>query len=254
MNQGVPPDGRDFLGYGEVPPHAAWPNGARVAVSHVLNIEEGAELSLSAGDERNESIYEVQEELVGVRDLCMESHFEYGSRAGYWRIMRVLQKHGVVCTLNACARALERTPWLGRHAVDQGHEIMCHGWRWEHQHTLSEADERALIQSCVASIERTAGVRPVGVHHVAFRTPDEEQYHALADRLWEFGIQNSGEIDRYYFRSLYFREPNGILFEIATDGPGFTADEPLEHLGEKLALPPFLEGRRAEIEAGLKPL
>jgi glyoxalase family protein len=93
-----------------------------------------------------------------------------------------------------------------------------------------------------------------GVHHVAFRTPDDEQYHAWTQRLGELGIHNSGEIDRFYFRSLYFREPNGILFEIATDGPGFATDEPLATLGEKLALPPFLEPRRAAIEAGLKPL
>ena len=93
-----------------------------------------------------------------------------------------------------------------------------------------------------------------GVHHVAFRTPDDEQYHAWARRLNEHGIRNSGEIDRFYFRSLYFREPNGILFEIATDGPGFATDEPMETLGEKLALPPFLEPRRAAIEAGLKPI
>jgi glyoxalase family protein len=93
-----------------------------------------------------------------------------------------------------------------------------------------------------------------GVHHVAFRTPDEAQYHAWTRRLTELGVPNSGEIDRFYFRSLYFREPNGILFEIATDGPGFASDEPIETLGEKLALPPFLEPRRAEIEAGLKPL
>ena len=93
-----------------------------------------------------------------------------------------------------------------------------------------------------------------GVHHVAFRTPDDEQYHAWARRLNELGIRNSGEIDRFYFRSLYFREPNGILFEIATDGPGFATDEPMQMLGEKLALPPFLEPRRAEIEAGLKPI
>ena len=92
------------------------------------------------------------------------------------------------------------------------------------------------------------------VHHVAFRTPDEEQYHAWAKRLTELGIPNSGEIDRFYFRSLYFREPNGILFEIATDGPGFATDEPMATLGEKLALPPFLEPRRAEIEKGLKPI
>jgi len=93
-----------------------------------------------------------------------------------------------------------------------------------------------------------------GVHHVAFRTPDEAQYHAWTARLDELRIPNSGEIDRFYFRSLYFREPNGILFEIATDGPGFASDEPIDKLGEKLALPPFLEPRRAEIEAGLKPL
>jgi len=93
-----------------------------------------------------------------------------------------------------------------------------------------------------------------GVHHVAFRTPDETQYHAWTQRLNEFGIRNSGEIDRFYFRSLYFREPNGILFEIATDGPGFATDEPMETLGEKLALPPFLEPKRAAIEAGLKPI
>jgi glyoxalase family protein len=93
-----------------------------------------------------------------------------------------------------------------------------------------------------------------GVHHVAFRTPDATQYAAWAARLNELGIRNSGAIDRFYFRSLYFREPNGILFEIATDGPGFATDEPMETLGEKLALPPFLEPRRKEIEAGLKPL
>jgi glyoxalase family protein len=93
-----------------------------------------------------------------------------------------------------------------------------------------------------------------GVHHVAFRTPDETQYHTWTQRLRELGIPNSGEVDRFYFRSLYFREPNGILFEIATDGPGFATDEPMETLGEKLALPPFLEPRRAAIEAGLKPI
>jgi glyoxalase family protein len=92
------------------------------------------------------------------------------------------------------------------------------------------------------------------VHHVAFRTPDEAEYKAWLDRLQALRIPNSGPVDRFYFKSLYFREPNGILFEIATDGPGFATDEPLERLGEKLALPPFLEPRRVEIEAGLKPI
>jgi glyoxalase family protein len=92
-----------------------------------------------------------------------------------------------------------------------------------------------------------------GVHHVAFRSPDGD-YDAWAERLRDSHLPNSGKIDRYWFRSLYFREPNGVLFEIATDGPGFAVDEPLEKLGEKLVLPPFLEPQRAQIEAGLEPL
>ncbi|WP_448951049.1 ring-cleaving dioxygenase [Labrys neptuniae] len=92
------------------------------------------------------------------------------------------------------------------------------------------------------------------VHHVAFRTPDLAAIHAWTERLGTFGIPSSGEVERYYFRSLYFREPGGNLFEIATDGPGFTVDEPLASLGERLSLPPFLEGRRAAIEAGLQAL
>jgi glyoxalase family protein len=92
------------------------------------------------------------------------------------------------------------------------------------------------------------------VHHVAFRTPNDAEYDQWAERLRALGIPNSGKVDRFYFRSLYFREPNGILFEIATDGPGFHADEPIETMGEQLALPPFLEPRRAAIEAGLKPI
>ncbi|CAN5774608.1 ring-cleaving dioxygenase [soil metagenome] len=90
-----------------------------------------------------------------------------------------------------------------------------------------------------------------GVHHVAFRTPDVEQYHAWAERLNALRVPNSGEIDRYYFRSLYFREPNGVLFEIATDGPGFDVDEGSETLGESVVLPPFLEPQRESILSNL---
>ncbi len=91
------------------------------------------------------------------------------------------------------------------------------------------------------------------VHHVAYNIAMSE-YDAWADRLKQMRIPNSGKVDRYWFKSLYFREPNGILFEIATDGPGFGADEPMDKLGETLSLPPFLEGKRTAIEAGLKKL
>ena len=93
-----------------------------------------------------------------------------------------------------------------------------------------------------------------GVHHVAFRTPNDAEYEGWLERLNGFGIRSSGAVDRYYFRSLYFREPNGILFEIATDGPGFGVDENPATLGESVVLPPFLEARRASIVANLKPI
>jgi glyoxalase family protein len=105
------------------------------------------------------------------------------------------------------------------------------------------------VQPDLAPAQPGAG----GVHHVAFRIPDAD-YAAWADRLNTLGIPNSGEVDRYWFHSLYFREPNGILFEIATDGPGFTVDEDEATLGEKVVLAPFLEPRRAEIVAKLKPI
>lgn len=92
-----------------------------------------------------------------------------------------------------------------------------------------------------------------GVHHVAFRVRDEEYGHWV-DRLQRLRVRSSGPVDRFWFRSLYAREPNGILYEIATDGPGFATDEPMEALGERLVLPPFLEPRRAAIEADLAPL
>ena len=93
-----------------------------------------------------------------------------------------------------------------------------------------------------------------GVHHVAFRTPDDQEHGAWRARIRRAGLGVTPQIDRYYFRSIYFREPGGVLFEIATDGPGFATDEDAEHLGERLSLPPFLEGRREEIEARLDPI
>lgn len=92
------------------------------------------------------------------------------------------------------------------------------------------------------------------VHHVAFRVPDAPTLAQWAQRMHAMRVPSSGEVERYYFRSLYFREPGGNLFELATDGPGFAVDEPFETMGEALSLPPFLESRRAAIEAGLKPL
>jgi glyoxalase family protein len=113
----------------------------------------------------------------------------------------------------------------------------------------ASAELHVAVQPGLPPTRQGAG----GVHHVAFRTPDAD-YDAWADRLNTLGIPNSGKVDRYYFRSLYFREPNGILFEIASDGPGFGVDEDEATLGEQVVLPPFLEPRRNEIVSRLKPI
>ncbi|MEA2993070.1 MAG: glyoxalase family protein [Alphaproteobacteria bacterium] len=123
-----------------------------------------------------------------------------------------------------------------------------------HVYEMGQGGPTAELHVAVESGLPVAVQGAGAVHHVAFRTPDNAQYDAWAERLATLRIPNSGKVDRFYFRSLYFREPNGVLFEIATDGPGFATDEPADKLGEKLALPPFLEPRRKEIEAGLKPL
>ncbi len=93
-----------------------------------------------------------------------------------------------------------------------------------------------------------------GVHHVAFRTPNDAQHRQWRERLAKAGVGVTPVINRYYFKSIYFREPGGVLFEIATDGPGFTADESADRLGERLSLPPFLEPQRSTIEAHLRPI
>ncbi len=106
-------------------------------------------------------------------------------------------------------------------------------------------------------VKKTVNQDDTSAYHLFYEdgkaTPGSD-YQAWTERLQSLRLPSSGPVDRFYFRSLYFREPNGILFEIATDGPGFATDEPLETLGEKLSLPPFLEGKRQQIEASLRPL
>ena len=122
-----------------------------------------------------------------------------------------------------------------------------------HVYEMSQGGPHAELHVAVQPDLAVANSGAGGVHHVAFRTPDAD-YDAWADRLNTLGIGNSGKVDRYWFRSLYFREPNGILFEIASDGPGFAVDEAEATLGEKIVLAPFLEPHRAEIVANLKPI
>jgi allantoinase len=155
---------RDFAGYRGAPPPVTWPGGTRLPVSIVVNFEEGAELSLGTGDEANELMHEINERIEGVRDLCMESHFEYGTRAGWPRIRALLREYRVTATLNACGRALALSPWLAAEAVSDGHEVSSHGWRWERHAGMNEAAERSVITRTVDAITRAAGTPPVGWH------------------------------------------------------------------------------------------
>ena len=155
---------RDFWGYGRDKPRVEWRGGARVAVSVVVNFEEGAELAISDGDDRNEAIYEVEHRLDGLPDPCIDSHFEYGARAGWWRVMDLLDAHGVKATVSACGRAVERTPAFAQDAVARGHEVSAHGWRWESHAGMEEAAERERIALTLAAIAKATGQRPVGWH------------------------------------------------------------------------------------------
>jgi peptidoglycan/xylan/chitin deacetylase (PgdA/CDA1 family) len=168
-NHPVPP--RDLLGYRGKPPNPRWPDGARVAVSLVLNFEEGSEFAVSEGDAVNEGIYEVNHRLEGP-DPCIDSHFEYGTRAAWWRIMDLFDAHGVKVTVSACGRAVERSPQLARDAVARGHEVAAHGWRWQSHAGMSEPDEREAIARTVAAIAQATGQRPLGWHTRSASSPN----------------------------------------------------------------------------------
>ena len=155
---------RDFEGYRNNVPRIKWPNDAQLAVSIVVNIEEGAELSIGNGDELNEHIYEVVDQVIGVRDLCMESHFEYGPRAGWPRIRDALRARGILATINSCGRALQATPWIAKEAISDGHEVAAHGWRWESHANMTEQEERKVITRTASIIKQITGKSPVGWH------------------------------------------------------------------------------------------
>jgi putative urate catabolism protein len=157
--------GRDLVGYGASPPDPQWPGGSRLALSFVLNYEEGGENTPLEGDPASEAfLHEVvgAPPTIGRRNLNTESMFEFGSRAGFWRVQRIFRKHGLPLTVYAVGQALERNPAAARAIVDAGWEVASHGWRWIDYGDFSEDEERAHMQRAIAAIERACGVRPVG--------------------------------------------------------------------------------------------
>ncbi|HUO88633.1 MAG TPA: allantoinase PuuE [Rhizomicrobium sp.] len=156
---------RDLIGYGQNPPHAQWPGGARIAVQFVLNYEEGGENSILHGDPGAETFLS---EIVnaapvpGARHMSMESIYEYGSRAGVWRVLRLFRERGVPITIFAVASALERYPAVAGVFLEDGHEICSHGYRWINYQDIDEATEREHIAKAVDVIARITGARPLG--------------------------------------------------------------------------------------------
>jgi allantoinase len=156
---------RDMVGYGAHPPQADWPGGARLALQLVLNYEEGAENSILHGDRASESfLSEIvgAQPFVGQRHMSMESLYEYGSRAGVWRLLRLFARRRIPITVFAVAMALERNPEAARAMIEDGHEVASHGWRWIDYRDVDEATERDHMARAVASIERLTGARPLG--------------------------------------------------------------------------------------------
>ena len=166
MERQVAGPARDLVGYGPRPPRVVWPDGAAVALSICVNYEEGSEYSKPLGDTRNEGMTEVAYTLPDrYRDLGAESMYEYGSRAGVWRLLRIFDEYRVKVTFYAAAVALEQNPEVGRWIERSGHEPCSHGWRWEEVWLLDRDEERRRIQLAVESIQRTCGRRPVGCYH-----------------------------------------------------------------------------------------
>jgi peptidoglycan/xylan/chitin deacetylase (PgdA/CDA1 family) len=154
---------RDFVGYGRHAPRFRWPGGALVAINLVLVYEEGAEYSIPDGDGRNDNWGEFDLRVSPtVRDLGTETHFEYGSRAGIWRLARLLDRFAVPVTVSACARALERNPAVVAWIAERGHDILGHGLRWSEAWTQTREEERRDLHAAIALYQRLTGSRPLG--------------------------------------------------------------------------------------------
>jgi glyoxalase family protein len=174
-----------------------------------------------------------------------------------WEGSQVAREAGIrgLSAVELTVRDLEPTAWVlgevlgfrvvGEHVQDDGRVVV-----FEAGPGGPGAEVRVVERPGAPAAHLGRG----GVHHVAFRTPNDEEHAAWRERIRSSGLGVTPQIDRYYFRSIYFREPGGVLFEIATDGPGFATDEDAAHLGERLSLPPFLEPRREEIETRLEPI
>ena len=155
---------RDLRGYGRNPPHARWPGDAKIAVQFVLNYEEGGENCVLHGDAGSEQFLSemFNPPAFADRHMSMESIYEYGSRAGVWRLLREFEQRGLPLTVFGVSMALQRHPELTQAFKDLGHEIACHGWKWIHYQNIDEATEREHMRLAMDIIQKMTGERPLG--------------------------------------------------------------------------------------------
>jgi len=159
---GIPGPARDLIGYGEHPPVVRWAGGAKVAINIVVNDEEGSEKTYPMGDAMNDEMYEMPWHVDGQRDLAVESMYEYGARAGIWRIFRVFDAAGVPATIFGAAVALMRNPAVAAKIAARGDDVVGHGYRWSNHYEMKRDEEREAIRLAVASITESVGTRPLG--------------------------------------------------------------------------------------------
>jgi putative urate catabolism protein len=156
---------RDLIGYGANPPHPQWPGDARVAISFVLNYEEGGERCVLHGDTESEAFLSEMpnaQPLAGVRHMSMESIYEYGSRSGVWRLLKLFDKYDVPLTVFAVAMAIERHPEVAKAMVEAGHEICSHAYRWIDYQYMDIEEEREHLNKAIEIITQVTGQRPLG--------------------------------------------------------------------------------------------
>lgn len=155
---------RDLVGYGRAPPDAQWPGNARIAVNFNLNYEAGGELSVLEGDATSESLLTDigAPAYVGIRSPLVESIFEYGSRVGVWRLLRIFKRFDIRVSVLGVVRALQQNPAVVEAFMEDGHEIISHGWRWIDYHGVDEATEREHIRLAVEAITALIGVQSIG--------------------------------------------------------------------------------------------
>ncbi len=192
---------RDFVGYGRHTPAVRWPGEASLVVNIVVNYESGGEYSLPDGDGRNDTWGEYSYQIgPDIRDLGTETHFEFGSRAGIWRLARLFDRYRVPVTVGASGRALERNPAVAEWIAEASHDVLAHGWRWAEVSEMTRDEERDDMRRAIESIERLTGQRPLGWYARSFPSVHTREL-VVADGGFRYDSDASNDELPYFARA-----------------------------------------------------